>query len=147
MTTVIRAAETKDVQVMKSFLGQANVSTKGLEEQIDHFVVMEDANGSILGTLGIQRIEQDGLLRSLVISKGADKTNILDMFRQILMLARDKELKRLYLATNKIVSIEFFALMGFTRQNIEDVPQHIKLAEHVVETLHMDETVIMEFVI
>lgn len=147
MTTVIRAAETKDVQVMKSFLGQANVSTKGLEEQIDHFVVMEDANGSLLGTLGIQRIEQDGLLRSLVISKAADKTNILDMFRQILMLAREKELNRLYLATNKIVSIEFFALMGFNRKNLKDVPDHIRFSEHVMETLNLEETVIMEFVI
>ncbi|KAA0548610.1 hypothetical protein FZW96_08570 [Bacillus sp. BGMRC 2118] len=147
MTTVIRAAETKDVLVVKSFLGQANVSTKGLEEQIDHFVVMEDANGSLLGTLGIQKVEQDGLLRSLVISKEADNTNILDMFRQILMLARDKDLQRLYLATNKIVSMEFFALMGFSRKNIEEVPKHIIEAEHVVETLQMDETVVMEFVI
>jgi N-acetylglutamate synthase-like GNAT family acetyltransferase len=147
MTTIIRAAQPKDLGEMMSFLGQAQVSTKGLAEQIDHFIVMEDVDGSLLGTLGIQRIEQDGLLRSLVISPNVEKTTILDMFQQILLLAKEKELKRLYLATNKIVSIEFFALLGFSQKAKQEIPDHILNTEHLEESLHMEETVIMEFVI
>ena len=114
MTTIIRAAETKDLVGMKTFLGQAKVSTKGLEEQIDHFILMEDIDGILLGTLGIQRIHDCGLLRSLVVSPTVEQTNILEMFQQILKLAKEKELKRLYLATNKIVSIQFFTLLGLS---------------------------------
>jgi N-acetylglutamate synthase-like GNAT family acetyltransferase len=147
MATIIRAAESKDLNEMKSFLGQAKVSTKGLEEQIDHFILMEDLDGSLLGTLGIRRIEQDGLLRSLVISPKVEKTNILEMFQQILKLAKDKELERLYLATNKIVSIEFFTLLGFHRKELDVIPRHILDSEHVTESLQVEETVIMEFVI
>jgi N-acetylglutamate synthase-like GNAT family acetyltransferase len=147
MTTIIRAAEPKDLGEMLSFLGQAQVSTKGLAEQIDHFIVMEDVDGSLLGTLGIQRIEQDGLLRSLVISPKVEKTTILDMFQQILLLAKEKELKRLYLATNKMVSIQFFVLLGFSQKEKQEIPAHILATEHLEESLHMEETVIMEFVI
>ncbi|WP_456277432.1 GNAT family N-acetyltransferase [Bacillus sp. AK128] len=146
-TTIIRTAEPKDLGEMMSFLGQAQVSTKGLAEQIDHFIVMEDLDGNLLGTLGIQRVEQEGLLRSLVISPKAEQTTILDMFQQILKLAKEKELKRLYLATNKIVSIEFFTLLGFKQKDKLELPNYIVETEHLQETLHLDETVIMEFVI
>ncbi|WP_246944472.1 GNAT family N-acetyltransferase [Bacillus pinisoli] len=147
MTTIIRTAEPKDLGEMMSFLGQAQVSTKGLAEQIDHFIVLEDLEGTMLGTLGIQRIEQDGLLRSLVISPKAEQTTILDMFQQILKLAKEKELRRLYLATNKIVSIEFFTLLGFRKTEKHELPSYILEADHVVDSLALEETVIMEFVI
>jgi N-acetylglutamate synthase-like GNAT family acetyltransferase len=146
-TTIIRTAEPKDLGEMMSFLGQAQVSTKGLAEQIDHFIVMEDFNSNLLGTLGIQRVEQDGLLRSLVISPKAEQTTILDMFQQILKLAKEKELKRLYLATNKIVSIEFFTLLGFRQKEIQEIPSYILETEHLEESLQLDETVVMEFII
>ncbi|MBM7662447.1 N-acetylglutamate synthase-like GNAT family acetyltransferase [Bacillus mesophilus] len=146
-TTIIRTAEPKDLGEMMSFLGQAQVSTKGLAEQIDHFIVMEDLDNNLLGTLGIQRVEQDGLLRSLVISPKAEQTTILDMFQQILKLAKEKELKRLYLATNKIVSIEFFTLLGFRQKDLVDIPSYILETEHLEESLQLDETVVMEFVI
>ncbi|MFZ3589073.1 GNAT family N-acetyltransferase [Bacillus sp. DJP31] len=145
MTTIIRAAQSKDLSEMETFLGQAGVSAKGLEEQIDHFIVMEDLDGKMLGTLGIQRMGCDGLLRSLVISPRTDQTNILDMFQQILKLARDKEISRLYLATNKRVSVEFFTLLGFVRKEITDVPHHILTAEHVEESLKVEDALIMEF--
>ncbi len=147
MTKIIRAAQSKDIIGMKTFLGQAKVSTKGLEEQIDHFILMEDVDGRLLGTLGIQRIDRDGLLRSLVISPMIDQTNILNMFQQIMILAKDKEMSRLYLVTNKSVSIEFFSLLGFINKEVKEVPKHILEAEHVEESFQMGETMIMEFTI
>ncbi len=147
MTTIIRAAQSKDLNGMMDFLGQAGVSTKGLEEQIDHFIVLENLAGSMLGTLGIQRLSRDGFLRSLVISPTVEQANILEMFQHILKLARDREISRLYLATNKIVSIEFFSLLGFDRKEITDLPQHIVTAEHMEESLKLEDTVIMEFVL
>ncbi|MFD1735163.1 GNAT family N-acetyltransferase [Bacillus salitolerans] len=147
MMTIIRTAQTEDLVEMKNFLGQAEVSTSGIEHQLDHFILMEDIEGGLLGTLGIQRLEHDGLLRSLVISPKVEKTKILDMFQQILSLAKKKELKCLYLATNKIVSVEFFTLLGFKRLELNEVPPHIFQSEHVEESLQMGETVIMRFII
>ncbi|WP_010677211.1 GNAT family N-acetyltransferase [Bacillus timonensis] len=139
----IRTANEQDIEKVKSFLGQADVSADRIESIIDHFILMEDADQNILATLGVERIEKDGLLRSLVISPGVDQTNLLTLFKSVISLAKHKELSRLFLATNKQASIQFFAMLGFEQMDAGDLPDHIKGSNHITQLLEKADPMFM----
>lgn len=131
----IRTANVNDIEQVRVFLGQAEVSAEGIESIIDHFILMEDHEQNILATLGIERIEEDGLLRSLVISPGVDQTNLLTLFKSAISLAKHKEISGLFLATNKQASIQFFAMLGFSQVEEDLLPNHIKNSNHIAQLL------------
>src|SRR5690606_31785766 len=111
--------------------GRADVSSTGVETMIDHFILMENEEGSIVATLGIERLEKDGLLRSLVITPKIDQANILTLFKAVISLAKQKELENLYLATNKQASIQFFEMLNFSQIEERDLPTHIQSSSHI----------------
>ena len=139
----IRTANEQDIEKVTSFLGQAEVSADGIESIIDHFILLEDDEQKILATLGIERIEQDGLLRSLVISPEVDQTNLLTLFKSAISLAKHKELQRLYLATSKQTSIQFFAMLGFGQVESRELPDHIKDSNHITQLLGKTDPMLM----
>ncbi|WP_077619921.1 GNAT family N-acetyltransferase [Bacillus sinesaloumensis] len=139
----IRTAIEQDIEKVRAFLGQAEVSADGIESIIDHFILMEDAKQNIIATLGIERIEKDGLLRSLVITPGVDQTNLLTLFKSALSLAKYKELSRLYLATNKQASIQFFTMLGFEKVEEQELPGHIKDSNHITHLLEKADPMFM----
>ncbi|MCC3356247.1 GNAT family N-acetyltransferase [Bacillus sp. REN16] len=139
----IRTANEQDIEKVTSFLGQAEVSAVGIESIIDHFILLEDDEQKILATLGIEKIEQDGLLRSLVISPDVDQTNLLTLFKSAISLAKHKELQRLYLATNKQASIQFFAMLGFGQVESRELPDHIKDSNHITQLLGKTDPMLM----
>ncbi|MEH7238877.1 GNAT family N-acetyltransferase [Bacillus sp. JJ1562] len=139
----IRTANVQDIEKVTAFLGQAEVSADGIESIIDHFILLEDAEQKILATLGIERIEQDGLLRSLVISQGVDQTNLLTLFKSAISLAKHKELKCLFLATNKQASIQFFAMLGFEQIEEDGLPENIKESNHITKLLERTDPMFM----
>ncbi len=139
----IRTATKQDIEKVRAFLGQAEVSAEGIESIIDHFILLEDAEQQILATLGIERIEKDGLLRSLVISPGVDQTNLLTLFKSAISLAKYKEISRLYLATNKQASIQFFTMLGFGQVETNELPAHIIGSNHISQLLEKADPMFM----
>ncbi|WP_449538077.1 GNAT family N-acetyltransferase [Ferdinandcohnia sp. Marseille-Q9671] len=139
----IRTANEMDIERVTSFLGQAEVSADGIESIIDHFILLEDAEQNILATLGIERIEQDGLLRSLVITAKVDQTNLLTLFKSAISLAKHKELRQLFLATNKQASISFFNMLGFSKIEEQELPGHIKTSNHITQILETTDPMFM----
>lgn len=139
----IRTANEQDIEKVTAFLGQAEVSADGIDLIIDHFILLEDTEQKILATLGIERIEQDGLLRSLVISPGVDQTNLLTLFKSAISLAKHKELNRLFLATNKQASIQFFEMLGFKQAETTELPEHIKDSNHISQLLEKTDPMFM----
>ncbi|MEH7383883.1 hypothetical protein V7147_00520 [Bacillus sp. JJ1521] len=139
----IRTANEQDIEKVTAFLGQAEVSTDGIDSIIDHFILLEDAEQKILATLGIERIEQDGLLRSLVISPGVDQTNLLTLFKSAISLAKHKELHHLFLATNKQASIQFFEMLGFKQADMTELPDYIKESNHISQLLEKTDPMFM----
>lgn len=139
----IRTATERDLDRVKGFLGQADVSAKGIDSMIDHFIIMEDEEDNLVATLGIERIERDGLLRSLVITPKVEQTNLLTLFKSAISLAKHKELEHLYLATNKQASLQFFAMLGFSKVEEEGLPQHIKTSDHITRLFETTEPMFM----
>lgn len=145
MLVEIRVANENDINRLKEFLGQANVNADGVDTIVDNFILMEDAKGNLVATLGIERLMKDGLLRSLVMSPKLDQTQILSLFKGITALAKEKELENLYLATNKRASVEFFSMLGFDKIETEELPDHLKESQHLQYLLEdVDNSIFMK---
>ncbi|WP_312096493.1 hypothetical protein [Niallia sp.] len=123
---IIRQAETIDVEKITSFLTKAEVKVEGLEEWLDHFLLMEsEADRMLIGTIGIEPFGKVGLLRSMVLSEGTVE-DILFLIQQALKLATEKNMDAVYCSVNNQHSIQLFQILGFQRIEMDDIPQVMK---------------------
>ncbi len=137
MMKVIRRATIEDLEGILAFLDRAELSTDGVEEAIDYFLVMEDSDDTMLGTLGMEIKEGNGLLRSLVVEPGLNTEDLFALFQEILKLAKEKGLQNVFLISNKKASVQFFSLLGF--QEVEkEHSESLGSFEHIqnLSTLH-----------
>jgi N-acetylglutamate synthase-like GNAT family acetyltransferase len=116
MTKTIRQATREDIYKVIGFLVKAGLSTEGVKNTIDCFLLVEDTDGNLIGTLGIEMRDRTGLLRSLVVTPAFDSEEIFTLFQEIFKLAREKDLSRLYLITNRRASLNFFEMLGFQQE-------------------------------
>jgi amino-acid N-acetyltransferase len=139
MQRLIRIANQGDLDQLREFLTRANLGTEGLtEETIDYFLLLEDEDKSIKGTLGMEAIAEFGLLRSLVVTPGQAEKDIYTLIHQMMKLAKDKRMRSLFLATNKGVALPFFELLGFTKVERDDLPVEFYDSEHIRHVLNVD---------
>ena len=123
MLKVIRQATSEDIHEVVSFLLKAGLSTEGIKNNIDCFMVVEDGDKNLIGTLGIEIHEKTGLLRSLVVTSSFESEELFALFQEILKLAKEKELTRLYLISNRKASLNFFDLLGFQHEKEPSVEE------------------------
>ncbi|MFC4321889.1 GNAT family N-acetyltransferase [Litchfieldia salsa] len=140
----IRIATEQDIDKLKGFLDKSEVSSTGVESMIDHFILMEDEFGSVQATLGIEKVELDGLLRSLVVTSNIKQTEILSLFKSAISLAKHKELRELYLVTNREASVVFFTMLGFTQLEKEEIAENILQAEHMKQLENAENAIYMK---
>lgn len=145
METMIRMATEQDLTSLVDFLEKANLGTEGLVETIEYFLVMEDENSRLRATLGVEPFGVNGLLRSLVVSAGMTENDILMLFEQILRLAKEKGLSTLFLATNKLGSVAFFEMLGFTMVEEKELPEDLYQSEHIKNILGVDNSLFLKF--
>jgi N-acetylglutamate synthase-like GNAT family acetyltransferase len=116
MTKIIRQATHEDIYKVIGFLVKAGLSTEGVKSTIDCFLVVEDGEQNLIGTLGIEMRSRTGLLRSLVVTPEFDSEEIFSLFQEIFKLAKEKDLAKLYLITNRRASLNFFEVLGFQQE-------------------------------
>lgn len=146
MQAQIRSAARKDLQRLKQFLVRAGLSIGGLsEETIEYFLMMEDEEGNLYGTLGIEKFGEKGLLRSLVITSGKVEEDLLLLFQQAFQYAREKQITQLFLATNKQNAIPFFQVMGFRVIDQRELPKDLVDSPHILSILTVDNSVFLKF--
>lgn len=116
MQAVIRCANKEDLNGLREFLTRANLGCEGLsEETVEFFLLLEDEDGAIKGTLGMEVFAECGLLRSLVVSPGQAEKDIFLLITQMMQLAKEKGLRSLFLATNKEWRCHFLSCWGLRR--------------------------------
>ncbi|WP_078556160.1 GNAT family N-acetyltransferase [Bacillus alkalicellulosilyticus] len=129
MSMVVRIAEEKDLLPIQRLVAKAGLEEKGIEHQINDFLVIEDSNQQIVGTVGIERLGEDGLLRSLVIrSENLDAKVSLEFLEVTLAFAKRQKVKNLYLLTKSALPI--FEYLGFEEIPGESIPAHIENSQH-----------------
>jgi len=140
MKALIRCAGGEDLASLEEFLGKANLNTDGIGEMLDYFIILENGNGKIIATLGIEPLGKIGLLRSLAMDPqaNASEQDLFILFEQAFLLAKDKGIKTLYLASNKKNSMQFFRLLGFREEEKGNLPEELHKSDHVTHILTVD---------
>lgn len=139
MQSVIRKADKADLKKVREFLTNAQLGTEGLtEESMEYFLLLEDGNGNIKGSLGMEVFARFGLLRSLVVTSGQAEKEILILLNQMLRLAKEKSMTSLFLATNKSSTLPFFEVLGFQRIEQEELPCEFYNAVHIKHIFNVD---------
>ncbi|WP_243291981.1 hypothetical protein [Bacillus sp. FJAT-47783] len=139
----LRIAEQKDVGALKEFIGQAGLSTNGIENMIEQFVLLECDERDIVGCIGIEMIKKDGLLRSFVASKHINEAHLVTLWQSIDLLVKHKNIQKIYLVTHTGASSEFLKLVGFKPIHIDQVPKHIENHQHLQTMMHNETAVVM----
>lgn len=146
MQALIRRANKQDLGSLRDFLSRAKLGTDGLsDETIDYFLLLEDEDGALKGSLGMEAFTEFGLLRSLVVSPGQAEKEIFILFDQMVQLAKEKGMKGLFLATNKSVALPFFELMGFQRVDRAEIPSEFYQSKHIRHVLNVDNSLFFKF--
>lgn len=140
---IVRCAQSEDANRLISFLQEAKLGTEGVKESIEYFLLLENQEGRIQATLGIEPLGKVGLLRSLVMTQGTNEKDLMMIFEQMLKLAHEKKIESLYLATNKETSLSFFAMLGFKKEGKETLPQELFRSEHVKHITTVDNSFFM----
>jgi N-acetylglutamate synthase-like GNAT family acetyltransferase len=137
----LKIAEEKDLGKLIGFVEKAGVSSEGFESLIDYFVMMENAEHEVVACIGVEPVNEYGLLRSLVVSDKLKQAHILTLFQSIQTLAEQKGIKHLFLVTNKEASVQFLSLLGFEEINQSAIPNQLLTLEHMKGTL--EQTIVM----
>ncbi|PGY12513.1 GNAT family N-acetyltransferase [Bacillus sp. AFS031507] len=146
MQTLIRRANKQDLGSLRQFLTRANLGTDGLtEDTIDYFLLLENEDGILKGSLGMEAFTEFGLLRSLVVTPGQAEKEIFVLFDQMVQLAKEKGMKGLFLATNKSVALPFFEILGFQRIDRAEIPSEFYQSEHIRHVLNVDNSIFLKF--
>ncbi|MBZ9521172.1 GNAT family N-acetyltransferase [Bacillus safensis] len=139
----LRIATEEDVPAINAFLekGQAKGGVTLAERTA--FVVMEDADGQLAGCLGLEQFnEQEGLLRSLVISDKLGQGHIVSLFQSVQTLGEKMGVDTFYVVANHSSSHDFLALMGFAP--LKEIPESIWSSAHAKETLGKEQAVVLQ---
>ncbi|MEH7374216.1 MULTISPECIES: GNAT family N-acetyltransferase [Bacillaceae] len=146
MQALIRRANKQDLGSLRQFLSRANLGTDGLtEDTIDYFLLLENEDGILKGSLGMEAFTEFGLLRSLVVTPGQAEKEIFVLFDQMVQLAKEKGMKGLFLATNKSVALPFFEILGFQRIDRAEIPSEFYQSEHIRHVLNVDNSIFLKF--
>lgn len=141
----IRVASTEDQEKLIAFLEKAELDTIGIAEAIDHFLLVEDEEGELSATIGIEILGEHGLLRSFVIQPGLGERDLFHLFDHMLHFARSKQLKEVYLATNKEGLFVFFEILGFATVGRQYLPKQFYESERLKPILDVDNSIFMKF--
>ncbi|QGQ48355.1 GNAT family N-acetyltransferase [Metabacillus sediminilitoris] len=139
----LKIAEEKDLGKLSGFVEKAGVSSEGFESLIDYFVMMENGENEIVACIGVEPNNENGLLRSLVVSDKLKQAHILTLFQSIQTLAEQKGIKNLFLVTNKEASVQFLSLMGFKEIERIAIPNQLLTLEHIRGSLEDENAKIM----
>ncbi|KPB05802.1 GNAT family N-acetyltransferase [Bacillus sp. CHD6a] len=140
---VLRSATQDDLWALQVFLRRANINIVDLEDKIEDFIILEEENEGICGTIGIEEYGNAGLLRSLVIGPSVKQFQLLQMFEHTQQHARKKGLEQLYLVTNKNNFIQFFELLNFYPQPIHNAPQTMLASDFFQEITQQEGCTLM----
>lgn len=130
MNLLIRYANETDTKKIASFINRANLSSVGISETINYFVVGENTRQEIKVTLGIERVNNIGLLRSLVISPELSEEDLLVTFSKAVELAKYNNLTELYVTINNYLLMQLLEVLGFKQVKGINIPDELLTTEY-----------------
>ncbi|MFC0186972.1 GNAT family N-acetyltransferase [Fictibacillus aquaticus] len=128
MGIILRQAMAFESGDILSLVGKAGLTAEGIQESIGNYLVVENSDGETIGTVGLERMGEDGLLRSFVLKQDySTESLLLKLMDKILVYSKKKGVKTIYLLTK---SVSFFEQLSFIPVKNEEIPEHIKNSAH-----------------
>ncbi|WP_226527945.1 GNAT family N-acetyltransferase [Metabacillus niabensis] len=131
----LKIAENQDIERLTMFVEKAGISSEGIADLIDYFVLMENGDKEIVACIGVEPVKNTGLLRSLVVSDKLKQAHIVTLFQSIQTLAEKRGITNLFLVTNKEASVQFLSFMGFQKLNPDLIPADMLTINHMKDSL------------
>jgi amino-acid N-acetyltransferase len=118
-----------DKKKVLDLLKKAELPTDDLtNEKMKNFMIARGKDGSIIGVVGVERYQESGLLRSLVVHPAYRGTGLGSLLtRKIESFALHNGVKTLYLLT--MTSAYFFQRIGYEVTQRDNVPESIRKTE------------------
>ena len=119
-----RFVEWEDWSRIRSLLAACELPSTDVAAGQQDFIVAE-ADGGIVGAIGIELFGAEGLLRSLVVDPDARRRGVAaDLCARMLAHAGNAGVETVYLLTN--TADQYFASLGFVTVDRTDVPEPIR---------------------
>lgn len=122
----IRAARTEDIEAIKALLAENELPVADMNAaMLAHFVVLEDESGTIVGSVGLERLGVNALLRSLAVAQTARHERLGTMLvAHAESMARASDISDLWLLTTTAAG--FFRRMGYADVERSKVSAEVK---------------------
>ncbi|CAM3837509.1 hypothetical protein [Mesobacillus zeae] len=144
MEKTVRAAEAADFERLESFLAEAQQGISLKEGSADYYSLLETHSGQLRACVGIEPSEGAGLIRSLVVQKGTSHEDVLLLLGRVLRIAKEKNLFRIFLVTDKQSASLFLQELGFRETTYEEANSFIGDLEHFKWVSNVDNSIIMK---
>jgi amino-acid N-acetyltransferase len=117
-------ASRNDLPQVQALLSEYGLPYEDVGEHIEHFLLARD-NGTLVGTVGVELLGRDGLLRSLCVSSHYRNRAIAsELCKRIEVYSRNAGVRRLYLLTT--TANDFFAHRGYSVCSRESLPSTLQ---------------------
>ncbi len=121
----IRMSETQDLDKCKKLLKSSSLPAEFSLEDFKHFFIAESSENEIIGLIGVQFDNSEGLLRSLVVSSKSRGRGIgTNLVRTLEQYAISQNIKSLLLLTSS--ADNFFERLGYQVISRSNVSEFIK---------------------
>ncbi|MBP0725043.1 hypothetical protein J5Y03_07540 [Bacillus sp. RG28] len=138
----IRTSTREDQSVIYKFLGQAGLSTEGIEENEEAFFLMEDEAGVVQAIMGYEQEDKEVLLRSLVVSPTIYSQYMLLFLKSVMLKLSEKLVDNVYLLTKHSVVQDLFLQLGFQQVDELDVSEEVKKMNHYQKTIQNEDILV-----
>ncbi len=120
----ISNATRDDISAITTLLKEANLPPNDLERWIDNFFVLT-VEGKIEGCIGLEHWENDGLLRSFVVSEDYRSKGFgIELYTELISLAKVMNLSSILLLAEG--ASDFFEKNGFKIIKRNEAPESVK---------------------
>jgi N-acetylglutamate synthase-like GNAT family acetyltransferase len=125
MSVTISKASVADLDDLLALLTAVNLPHEGVSEHINNFLVARNADGRLIGCIGLERYDRLALLRSVAVSADSQQTGIgLKLTAELLTNAARAGIKEVVLLTT--TARDFFSRhFGFVEANREDYNERL----------------------
>ena len=121
----LRSAAATDVSRLTNFLENNSLTTVGVRECLENFLIAYDDRASWIGVAGYEMYGKSALLRSVAVDKGSRRLGVgRALVEQVLANVGKRGVRTVYLLTD--TAEEYFARLGFERIDRRHVDEAVR---------------------
>ncbi|WP_078393028.1 GNAT family N-acetyltransferase [Shouchella patagoniensis] len=142
MALTVRKMEKTDLLAIQALFARVGSTTQ--VDQNSRFLVVESENGAIVGTVGLDKAGELGLLRTMVIdSNRTHPAASIEFIQLAIAFAQTEGIHTVYALSNGKVAL--FEPLGFERIEEPFLPEVIKTMDHYQLVTETDQATIWAY--